>query len=148
MKFRLRGEQRGRLFVQKGLQLKYILVAVICSLLAALLTGGMYSLYWSIANKVIIGENPTMWATYREANIVAGCILALWLVLVTIATIITSHRIFGPLGRIQSYIKRVGEGNFEEKITLRKGDDLIPLADALNEMVENLKRLPLRTPRR
>lgn len=140
MKFRLRGEQRKYFFVQKRLQLKYILVALVSSLLAALLTGGMYALYWSIANKVIIGENPAMWSTYREANVVAGCILALWLILVTIASLITSYKIFGPLGRIQSYIKRVGEGNFEERITLRKGDDLIPLAEALNEMVENLKR--------
>lgn len=124
--------------------MKYILVAFICSLLAALLTGGMYALYWSIANKVIIGENPTMWNTYREANIVAGCILALWLVLVTIGSLITSHKIFGPLGRIQSYIKRVGEGNFDQRITLRKGDDLIPLAEALNKMVENLKRIQQR----
>lgn len=145
MKFRLRGEQRKYFFVQKRLQSKYILVAVVCSLLAALLTGGMYALYWSIANKVIIGENPDMWATYRDANIVAGCILVLWLVLVTIASLVTSNKIFGPLVRIQSYIKRVGEGNFEERIALRKGDDLKPLADALNEMVENLKRLPLRT---
>lgn len=144
MKFRLRGEQRRYFFVQKRLQSKYILVAVVCSLLAALLTGGMYALYWSIANKVIIGENPAMWNTYREANIVAGCILVLWLVLVTIASLVTSNKIFGPLGRIQSYIKRVGEGNFEERIILRKGDDLMPLADALNEMAENLKRLPLR----
>ena len=140
MKFRLRGEKRKHFFVQKGLQLKYILVAFICSLLAALLIGGTYACFWSIANKVIIGENPTMWATYREANIVAGSILALWLVLVTIATLVTSNKIFGPLGRIQNYIKKVSEGNFEERITLRKGDDLIPLADALNEMVENLKK--------
>ncbi|MBU4310878.1 HAMP domain-containing protein [bacterium] len=140
MKFRLRREQRRYFFVQKRLQSKYILVAVVCSLLAALLTGGMYALYWSIANKVIIGESPDMWATYRDANVVAGCILALWLVLVTIASLITSNKIFGPLGRIQSYIKRVGEGNFEEKIILRKGDDLMPLAEALNEMVENLKK--------
>jgi len=147
MKFRLRGEKRKYFFVQKRLQSKYILVAVICSLLAALLTGGMYARFWSIANKVIMGENPIMWATYREANIVAGSILALWLVLVTIASLITSNRIFGPLGRIQSYIKRVGEGNFEEKIILRKGDDLMPLADALNEMVENLKRTQQRRPR-
>ena len=145
MKFRLRGEQRRYFFVQKRLQSKYILVAVVCSLLAALLTGGMYALYWSIANKVIIGENPAMWNTYREANIVAGCILVLWLVLVTIASLVTSNKIFGPLGRIQSYIKRVGEGNFEERITLRKGDDLMPLADALNEMAENLKRRTQRT---
>ncbi len=140
MKFRLRGEQRKYFFVQKRLQLKYILVAFICSLLAALLTGGIYALYWSIANKVIIGENPAMWDTYREANIVAGCILVLWLVLVTITSLITSYKIFGPLNRIQNYIRKVGEGNFEERITLRKGDDLKPLAEALNEMVENLKR--------
>ena len=140
MKFRLRGEQRKYFFVQRSLQLKYILVVVVSNLLAALLTGGMYALYWSIANKVIIGENPAMWNTYREANVVAGCILALWLVLVTIASLVTSNKIFGPLGRIQNYIKRVGEGNFEEMLTLRKGDDLMPLADALNEMVENLKR--------
>ncbi len=140
MSFRLRGERRRRFLIQKRLQLRYILVAVICSLLAALLTGGMYALYWSIANKVILGENPTMWDTYREANIVAGCILALWLILVTIVSLITSHRIFGPLQRIQEYIKKVGEGNFEEKIGIRRSDDLKPLADALNEMAENLKR--------
>ena len=140
MKFRLRGEKRKHFFVQKGLQLKYILVAFICSLLAALLIGGTYARFWSIANKVIIGENPTMWATYREANIVAGCFLVIWLIGVTIASLITSNKIFGPLGRIQNYIKKVSEGNFEERITLRKGDDLIPLADALNEMVENLKK--------
>jgi len=140
MKFRLKGEKRKYFFTQRRLQFKYILIAVVSSLLAALLTGGMYALYWSIANKVIIGESPIMWNTYREANIVAGCILVLWLVLVTIVTLITSNKIFGPLGRIHDYIGKVGEGNFEEKIILRKGDDLSPLAEALNEMAENLKR--------
>jgi methyl-accepting chemotaxis protein len=144
MKFRLRGEQRKYFFVQRRLQFKYILIAVVSSLLAALLTGGMYALYWSIANKVIIGENPAMWTTYREANIVAGCILALWLILVIIGSLITSHRMFGPLNRIQNYIEKVGEGNFEEKITVRKGDDLRPLAEALNKMTENLKRIQQR----
>ena len=50
------------------------------------------------------------------------------------------HRIAGPLYRIERDIKdKVGEGNFKAKFSVRSGDEVGELAEALNIMVEKLR---------
>lgn len=50
------------------------------------------------------------------------------------------HKIAGPLYRIERDIKeRLGEGDFSIKFTVRKGDEMADLADALNIMIGKLR---------
>ena len=51
-----------------------------------------------------------------------------------------SHRIVGPMSRIKRMLEAVGNGDFSQRITLRKGDALEDLAVSINQMTEALGR--------
>ena len=54
-----------------------------------------------------------------------------------------SHRIVGPMNRLKRTLEAIGQGDFSQRITCRKGDVLEDLAGAVNRMAESLEqRLP------
>jgi len=54
---------------------------------------------------------------------------------------VISHRIAGPLHRMITDMKEVGEGNLAKRIRLRKNDYLKEEADILNGVIDNLEGL-------
>jgi len=54
-----------------------------------------------------------------------------------------THRVVGPLKRIGRTLEAVGQGDFSQRLVLRKGDVLEDLAQTINRMAEGLqKRFP------
>ena len=51
-----------------------------------------------------------------------------------------SHRIAGPLYRIEKSAEEIGSGNLALKIRLRSTDEITKMADRLNEMTEKLRK--------
>ncbi len=51
----------------------------------------------------------------------------------------SSHRVVGPVVRIKKMLEAIGSGDFSQRITLRKGDALEDLAEAINKMAERLR---------
>jgi methyl-accepting chemotaxis protein len=51
-----------------------------------------------------------------------------------------SHRIVGPMNRIKRILQAIGNGDFSQRITLRKGDALEDLAKEINQMSQELHR--------
>ena len=51
-----------------------------------------------------------------------------------------SHRIVGPMNRLKRTLEAIGNGDFSQRITLRRGDLLEDLARSINQMAENLER--------
>jgi len=66
------------------------------------------------------------------------------IVLISIATAVVvmylSHRIAGPLFKIERSIKEIGAGDLTLKIKLRSTDEIAKMADCCNEMTVNLKK--------
>jgi membrane-anchored glycerophosphoryl diester phosphodiesterase (GDPDase) len=53
--------------------------------------------------------------------------------------IILSHRFAGPVERLESELKRMSEcGDYSCRIKMRKHDDMRPIADAINRLLERL----------
>lgn len=46
------------------------------------------------------------------------------------------NKVIGPVHRLNTTIQRIATGDMGAKIRLRKGDELIPLADGLNQLTE------------
>ncbi|MBI5875009.1 MAG: HAMP domain-containing protein [Deltaproteobacteria bacterium] len=66
--------------------------------------------------------------------------LAIGIVMAFVMAVFFPHRIAGPLYRMERELKeRVGDGDLTVKFSLRKGDEVGELADALNIMIEKLK---------
>lgn len=60
--------------------------------------------------------------------------------LIFLVSIRFSHRIVGPLPKIYDILRKVGKGDLSQRLTLRKADELVNLADVINEMIDNLKK--------
>ncbi len=51
-----------------------------------------------------------------------------------------SHTIVGPLKRINRMLEAISAGDYAQRITLRKGDALEDMAEALNKMADALSQ--------
>jgi methyl-accepting chemotaxis protein len=89
-------------------------------------------------------------ATYLEKQRVAEVLLffneQLWLplgavfLLLTVHSLMVSHRIAGPLYRFQRVFESVAKGDLAVRANIRKHDYLHAHAKSLNEMIEALER--------
>jgi methyl-accepting chemotaxis protein len=52
--------------------------------------------------------------------------------------IVLSHRIAGPLYRVEKVLKEIGLGDFTTRVNLRRTDQLTELKEALNSLLEAL----------
>ena len=54
--------------------------------------------------------------------------------------IVVSHRFAGPLERLEAELKKMTDkGDYKHRIHLRKNDDVRPLADAINKLLDKLE---------
>lgn len=53
--------------------------------------------------------------------------------------IVLSHRLAGPMERLEKDIKKISEGDYAKRIHVRKNDDIKPLADALNILLDKIE---------
>ena len=51
-----------------------------------------------------------------------------------------THRVVGPLKRMMRAIEAIGQGDFSQRLILRKGDVLEELAQTINRMAESLQK--------
>ena len=51
-----------------------------------------------------------------------------------------THRVVGPLKRMTRAIDAIGQGDFSQRLVLRKGDVLEDLAQTINRMAESLRK--------
>ncbi len=62
------------------------------------------------------------------------------LALLVLHTLLSTHRVAGPLCRFRRYLKAVGAGDLSSPFTIRKHDFLHKEASAASEMVETLRQ--------
>ena len=51
-----------------------------------------------------------------------------------------THRIYGPLVSIERFVEQMAHGQYDKRVTIRQGDDLLRLVGRLNHMVEALEK--------
>ncbi len=56
-----------------------------------------------------------------------------------VITLFYPHHIAGPIYRIEKELLNIGEGDLTVHVVLRKGDEVVNLADNVNTMVKGLK---------
>jgi nitrogen fixation/metabolism regulation signal transduction histidine kinase len=79
-------------------------------------------------------------AKYRKAVLerlllIFGIGILLIVVQIALVTIFFSHKLAGPIFRFEKVCQGIIDGNYTEKIFLRKGDEMQNLARLLNEVI-------------
>lgn len=127
--------------IKRKMQLRLLLNVMLVALIAAGLTAAFFYFY----------SNQEIGQSFKQFHIRARSFLDLLLPAVVFALAIGiaiafvmalffPHRIAGPLYRIERDLKeKVGEGDLTVKFSIRKGDEVGELADALNIMIEKIK---------
>lgn len=134
---------RRRIYlIQKGFQLKYTGVILLFMFIVAWLVG--YTIYytgWLLMGEKLANVYPQgrLVAIMRTINLTLLLRLVLITPFVVLLSVLMSHKIAGPLFRINRFLRSVASGDLSARLTLRRGDELHDLAETINEMTSDLK---------
>jgi nitrogen fixation/metabolism regulation signal transduction histidine kinase len=131
-------KKRRRLLVKKEIQMgiawRFLLITVLFSLFVG------FEVYISIWNVVsyVIPENLV--SLVKNRIFFRMLIFAIPVVFVIVAcSIVYTHRIVGPLTRLEGAIQRLARGEDVDYINVRKTDELRTLASAVNDLIKSHK---------
>ena len=137
--------KRRNYFIKKDFQLRFIL-----KFCAIVLVGGALS-----ASLLLLLNRDTLTSSFTDSRLtiqntwtailpdvlMTGIITLILITLAAIAvTLFVSHKIGGPLFRLEQEVREIGEGNLARKVRFREKDQITPLAEGVNRMAENLNK--------
>ncbi len=134
--------KRTKYLISTKFQLKY--VGLILLLMFATASICSYFVYYTVM--VLMGEKLA--SVYPQGRLISiintvnfRILVTLLLItpIVTIIGIYLSHKIAGPIYRIEKFLGDMAAGNFASRIILRKGDELVSIADKINLLNDSLK---------
>ena len=133
--------RRRKYIIKKGLQFRYIGLVFGLALLASLVTGWtVFATAWHFLGDKLASVYPQGRLVYvlRATNLALIRNLLLISPLVFILGLLFSHKIAGPVYRIEKTLGEIMKGNLGLRIRLREGDELVDLADMINSLTEGL----------
>ena len=135
--------QRKQYLTDRTLQFRFARLVLMFTLVSCLFTACVifYSTTMVLSEKIIgIYPQGRLIEIFRSMYLTFGVGLLLVMPIIFYGAIVFSHRIAGPLPKIYRVLRNIGEGQFDEKLVLRKHDELKELAVIINEMAEKLKK--------
>ena len=139
--------KRTQYLVDPGYQLRFVtrlfLAVMLVAILSALLAS---SILWRMMYVAEEGSHLTLIACLITVSITLLFELLLAIPIVFYLGIRQSHRVVGPMERLKHTLDAIGQGDFSQRIGLRKGDALEELAAAINRMAERLEQRFPRSP--
>lgn len=137
--------RRKKILANRRVQLKYLILLVISMIIPLLFAiGCLYYLVFTImAEQLGIPESIAynLFPVIKKVNaILAVGLPPLFLLLIWWGTVL-SHRFAGPLERVERELHKItATGDYSHRIRLRKSDDIKPIADSVNKLLESLQR--------
>jgi len=136
-------KQRRRTYLIKtGLQLRYMGIIISTMLLVAFGVGWtIYHTSWSqIANTQDLTIDKLA-GIFDAVNTTLVRWIFVFVFAIAILSIFVSHKIAGPVYRLEETTRVIASGDLTCKIHLRHGDELQDLQEAFNKMSESLCRM-------
>jgi len=138
--------RRRNYFINKKFQTRFILKFCILVLLTALISAFVIY-HFSSRSVTTVFENSRLTIRPSTEFIMPGLILSslISVVLVGIATIIVvlsiSHKIAGPLYKLEDSLEKMAKGDVSFNISFRKGDEAKRLAEVFNTASRGINNL-------
>ena len=134
--------KRKQYLIVKKFQLKYVgLILLLMFLTAAMCAYVVYYTSMLLMGEKLASVYPQGRLVYVVKIVNFRILLSLIFVtpLVAVIGIFLSHRIAGPIYRMETFMNNVASGNLASRITLRRKDELITLADGINYIVDTMR---------
>jgi len=132
--------RRRNYYIDKKFQAKFILKFCSLILIGSVISGLIvYAMSRSTVTTTFENSRLTIKSTadfILPAVLLSGAVVIVLIGLATIImTLFVSHKIAGPLYRMNKDVQEVASGNLKTAFRLRVGDEIRPLAASLNDMV-------------
>lgn len=136
--------KRSQVFIKRGFQVQLILKFVLLILAGSVIsTSILYfaasrdlSTSYFSAHQTIKSTGDLLLPSIILSNLVSILLIAAATVYVTLYI---SHKIAGPLFKIEKLMKQIGDGDLTVDCSLRGGDELVALSEGMEKMVQGLK---------
>ena len=135
--------KRKNYFIKKDFQARFILKFCLILLAGVIISTGLLFLFSqdtltsSFRHSRLVVENTGL-AILPSALYTSLITLGLLTVATIIITLFISHKIAGPMFRLEKELKEIGQGDLTKKVMLRSKDQAAELADRINHMTASL----------
>ena len=134
--------RRTRFLISTRFQVRYVglillmifFTAAVCSY--TVYYNGMIGLVEKLSNVYPQGR---LIATINMVNYRILMNMLLLTPLVALVGLYLSHKIAGPIYRMEKHLSEMSSGNFSLHLVLRQGDELVSMADKLNNLSDTLR---------
>ena len=135
--------RRQQIYIKKDFQFRFILKFCLILLAGVLISTALLLIFsqdtltssFSHSRLVIRSTAEAMLPAIITTNLIS---LALIIVTTIIVTLYISHKIAGPIFRLENEIKRIGKGDLSATIALRSKGQMLEFAQRVNEMTTGL----------
>jgi methyl-accepting chemotaxis protein len=137
--------RRKKILANRRVQLKYLVLLIVSMAVPLLFAVGClyYLIFTLVAEQLGIPESIAynLFPVVKKINaLLAVGLPPLFLLLIWWGTVL-SHRFAGPLQRIEKELNKITHSHdFSHRIHLRKSDDVRPVADAVNKLLDSIHR--------
>ncbi len=133
--------RRKNYFVQKPFQLKFAIAVFLgmCTIIL-LVTYRIYIFNWKLISRFFLEKAiyVNLLSVFQYANFCLVGQLIFLAFLIAIASIFVSHKIAGPVYRLEHNLRAMAKGDLTLVSKLRKNDEFQSLADSLEELTKKL----------
>jgi len=136
--------QRKTFLIKKGLQYRYMGIVILAMMAVSAVVGcTIYFTIWSpISDRNV--SLDTLAEIFDRTNRQLMYSTAVLILFIAIASIFVSHKVAGPVYRFEQSVRAIAEGDLTLRIKLRKGDEMMELADMFNHMTSTLEDIMAR----
>ena len=137
--------RRKKILANRRVQFKYLMLLILSMAVPLLFAIGClyYLVFTLLAEQLGIPESIAynLFPVVKKINaILAIGLPPLFLLLIWWGTVL-SHRFVGPIERIEKELHKITHTHdFSHRLHLRKNDDIRPIADAINKLLDSLHR--------
>jgi len=136
-----KSNMRREYYIYREIQFKYIRLTLLLMLLVCIIMGYTVSetslgVLTKTLSKVYPAEDIK--EVYGILNSTLILRLLLMIPVVIVAAMYVSHRIAGPVYRLEKELIQIGEGDLSRRLVLRKNDDLKKMANEMNNVMDRL----------
>ena len=133
--------RRRKWVVNRPLQFRFVkaMLLVLCLMAVAGLSA-IYVSIWVTVSSFELSHDPVIVSLLSTVSWTIALALLLMAPAVICLGILLTHKVAGPLVRIHAALTQMANGNFDVHMTLRKGDELIELAETVNYLAAFLRR--------
>jgi len=133
--------RRQRWLVEPEYQWKVtrmLVAALLLVIIATLLL--IYYALWSTLGDLDLGPSAVFVAVFRAVAWMVVSELVLIVPIVVVMSLAMTHKVVGPLGRMNAALDQIGQGQLDIRLKLRDGDVLVDLAESINRLAVTLKQ--------